>query len=67
MAWAVAQDGGSNAATLDYATRGQPETFAISPSGVVIGSYIGPVRPSVLVSMATNLPPRLVGNARART
>jgi thiol-disulfide isomerase/thioredoxin len=51
MAWAVAQDGGSNAATLDYATRGQPETFAISPSGVVIGSYIGPVRTSVLDKM----------------
>ena len=37
MAWAVANDGGAEAATLDYATRGQPETFAISPSGTVVG------------------------------
>jgi peroxiredoxin len=49
--WTVAQDRGSDAATLDYATRGQPETFAISPSGVVIGSYIGPLRTSVLDKM----------------
>ena len=44
MAWAVANDRGAEAATLDYATRGQPETFAISPSGVVIASVIGPAR-----------------------
>jgi thiol-disulfide isomerase/thioredoxin len=53
VAWTVAQNGGSDAATLDYATRGQPETFAISPSGVVIGSYIGPVRTTVLDKMLT--------------
>jgi thiol-disulfide isomerase/thioredoxin len=44
MAWAVANDRGAEAATLDYGTRGQPETFAISPNGVVIASVIGPVR-----------------------
>ena len=43
MAWAVANDRGAKRATLDFATRGQPETFAISPSGVVVGSVIGPV------------------------
>ena len=52
MTWAVANDRGAEAATLDYATRGQPETFAISPSGVVIGSVIGPVRVRDLDRMA---------------
>ena len=52
MAWAVANDGGAEAATLDYATRGQPETFAISPSGVVVASVIGPVTVGTLDKMA---------------
>jgi thiol-disulfide isomerase/thioredoxin len=52
MDWAVANDGGAEAATLDYATRGQPETFAISPNGVVIASVIGPVRVRDLDKMA---------------
>jgi cytochrome c biogenesis protein CcmG/thiol:disulfide interchange protein DsbE len=43
MAWAVANDRGAEAATIDYATRGQPETFAISPRGTVVGSVLGPV------------------------
>jgi cytochrome c biogenesis protein CcmG/thiol:disulfide interchange protein DsbE len=43
MAWTVANDRGAEAATIDYATRGQPETFAISPRGIVVGSVIGPV------------------------
>jgi cytochrome c biogenesis protein CcmG/thiol:disulfide interchange protein DsbE len=43
MGWAVANDGGAQAATLDYATRGQPETYVISPTGIVVGSLIGPV------------------------
>lgn len=42
MPWAVAQDGGARAATLEYGTRGQPETFVISPSGTVVGSLYGP-------------------------
>ena len=52
MTWAVANDRGAEAATLDYATRGQPETFAISPRGVVIASVIGPVRVRDLDRMA---------------
>ena len=52
MDWAVANDRGAEAATLDYATRGQPETFAISPNGVVIASVIGPVRVRDLDKMA---------------
>jgi thiol-disulfide isomerase/thioredoxin len=52
MAWAVANDRGAEAATLDYATRGQPETFAISPDGVVVASVIGPVRVRDLDRMA---------------
>jgi hypothetical protein len=34
MGWTIALDPGSKAA-LDFATRGQPETFAISPDGVI--------------------------------
>jgi peroxiredoxin len=34
--WTVALDPESQAA-LDFATRGQPETFAISPSGRIVG------------------------------
>ena len=29
-------------AALAFGTRGQPETFAISPDGVVVGSQFGP-------------------------
>jgi cytochrome c biogenesis protein CcmG/thiol:disulfide interchange protein DsbE len=52
MEWAVANDHGAEAATLDYATRGQPETFAISPNGVVIAAKIGPVSVGTLDKMA---------------
>lgn len=52
MDWAVANDRGAEAATIDFATRGQPETFAISPDGVVIASVIGPVRVRDLDRMA---------------
>ena len=52
MEWAVANDRGAEAATLDYATRGQPETFAISPSGTVVASVIGPVTVGTLDKMA---------------
>jgi cytochrome c biogenesis protein CcmG/thiol:disulfide interchange protein DsbE len=34
--WTIALDPDSQAA-LDFATRGQPETFAISPSGRIVG------------------------------
>ena len=40
--WKVALDPGSVAA-LDFGTRGQPETYAISPSGTVAAAKIGPM------------------------
>lgn len=36
MHWTIALDPGSEAA-LNFATRGQPETFAISPQGQIVG------------------------------
>ena len=42
MKWTVALDPGDQAA-LDFATRGQPETLAVSPSGVVAASKYGPM------------------------
>lgn len=42
MTWTIALDPGSQAA-LDFATRGQPETVAVSPSGLVVGSQYGPM------------------------
>ncbi len=43
MGWAVQDDRGARAANLAFGTRGQPETFVISPDGVVVGSAFGPV------------------------
>jgi cytochrome c biogenesis protein CcmG/thiol:disulfide interchange protein DsbE len=42
MKWTVALDPGDQAA-LDFATRGQPETLAVSPTGVVAASKYGPM------------------------
>jgi cytochrome c biogenesis protein CcmG/thiol:disulfide interchange protein DsbE len=42
VAWTVALDPDS-AAALDFGTRGQPETYAINPSGVVAAAYFGPM------------------------
>ena len=39
--YTVAFDPGGRAA-LDFGTRGQPETYAISPDGVIAGSKLGP-------------------------
>ena len=39
--WTIATDPGGNAA-LAFGTRGQPETFAISPDGLVVGYQFGP-------------------------
>jgi cytochrome c biogenesis protein CcmG/thiol:disulfide interchange protein DsbE len=39
--WTIAMDPGARAA-LEFGTRGQPETFAITPDGVVAGAQIGP-------------------------
>ena len=39
--WSIAMDPGGNAA-LAFGTRGQPETFAISPDGLIVGYQFGP-------------------------
>jgi cytochrome c biogenesis protein CcmG/thiol:disulfide interchange protein DsbE len=39
--WPMGFDPGGKAA-LDFGTRGQPETFAITPDGIIVGSQIGP-------------------------
>jgi hypothetical protein len=40
MAWQLALDPDSHAA-LDFGTTGQPETYAISASGVIVGKRAG--------------------------
>jgi cytochrome c biogenesis protein CcmG/thiol:disulfide interchange protein DsbE len=42
VGWTVAMDPESMAA-LAFGTRGQPETYAISPSGVVVAAKYGPM------------------------
>jgi cytochrome c biogenesis protein CcmG/thiol:disulfide interchange protein DsbE len=42
VSWTIALDP-DNTAALDFATRGQPETYAISPSGVVAAAKYGPM------------------------
>jgi hypothetical protein len=42
MDWTIAFDPGSRAA-LDFATRGQPETFLVAPNGEVMVFFFGPV------------------------
>ena len=41
VGWQVALDPGNRAA-LDFGTTGQPETYAISPDGVIVGKRAGP-------------------------
>jgi len=41
IGWQVALDPGNRAA-LDFGTTGQPETYAISPAGVIVGKRAGP-------------------------
>jgi cytochrome c biogenesis protein CcmG/thiol:disulfide interchange protein DsbE len=48
--WPVGFDPGAKAA-LDFGTRGQPETYAISPDGVVAASIFGPATADVLDRM----------------
>lgn len=48
--WTIAMDPGSRAA-LGFGTRGQPETFAITPGGLVAGAQIGPVTDRDLETM----------------
>ena len=47
MGWTIALDPGSKAA-LDFATRGQPETFAITPTGQIVGFQLADVSVSNL-------------------
>lgn len=42
MDWTLAMDPGNQAA-LDFATRGQPESFLVDPNGVVRVFFYGPV------------------------
>ncbi|MBK5287251.1 MAG: TlpA family protein disulfide reductase [Acidimicrobiia bacterium] len=51
MEWAVANDQGAKSATLAYATRGQPESFVISPRGRIVGSVLGPLTPGTMDQM----------------
>jgi cytochrome c biogenesis protein CcmG, thiol:disulfide interchange protein DsbE len=48
--WPIAFDPGAKAA-LDFGTRGQPETYAIGPDGVVAASKFGPASVKVLDQM----------------
>jgi cytochrome c biogenesis protein CcmG/thiol:disulfide interchange protein DsbE len=48
--WPVAFDPGGKAA-LDFGTRGQPETYAIGPDGVVVSSLFGPATVETLDRM----------------
>jgi cytochrome c biogenesis protein CcmG/thiol:disulfide interchange protein DsbE len=50
VGWPVAFDPGGKAA-LDFGTRGQPETYAIGPDGVVAGSLFGPASVKALDQM----------------
>lgn len=50
VTWPVAMDPGG-AASLAFGTRGQPETYVISPSGVVVASQYGPVTVANLDAM----------------
>ena len=45
--WTIALDP-ENRAALDFATRGQPETYAVSPRGVVTAAKYGAMSPSEL-------------------
>ena len=50
VTWPVAMDPGGKA-SLAFGTRGQPETYVISPSGVVVASQYGPVTVQSLDAM----------------
>ena len=51
--WTLALDPGKRAA-LDFAIRGQPETFAISPTGEIAGYQYGPASvPGLEAMLAT--------------
>jgi thiol-disulfide isomerase/thioredoxin len=50
MGWTIAFDPGSKAA-LDFATRGQPETFAITADGQIVGFQLAEVSVSDLEAL----------------
>ena len=50
--YTVALDPGARA-SLDFGTRGQPETYVISPDGVIAGTQFGPSSVSDLEKMFT--------------
>lgn len=52
IGWTIALDPKDQAA-LDFATRGQPETYAISPSGVVAAAKYGAMSAPELESFLT--------------
>jgi cytochrome c biogenesis protein CcmG/thiol:disulfide interchange protein DsbE len=47
LSWTIALDPDKQAA-LDFGTRGQPETYAISPSGQIVAAKYGPMAESEL-------------------
>jgi peroxiredoxin len=50
MRWLLTPDPSGDAG-LAFGTRGQPETYAISPSGIVAGAVIGPASTKTLNAM----------------
>lgn len=50
MGWTIAFDPGSRAA-LEFATRGQPETFAITPDGQIVAFQLAEVSRADLETM----------------
>jgi cytochrome c biogenesis protein CcmG/thiol:disulfide interchange protein DsbE len=47
LGWRVVFDRDDRAA-LDFGTTGQPETYAVSPSGVIVAKRSGPAKPADL-------------------
>jgi len=50
LEWVIGLDPGSEA-TLAFGTRGQPETFAVTPDGHVVAFQFGPATESILGRM----------------
>lgn len=51
ITWPVGVGRGARQATVDFGTRGQPETYVIGPDGIVAGAYYGPLTRPVLDRM----------------
>ncbi len=50
MTWTLVDDPG-NRLSIDFGTRGQPETYVIAPDGTVAASQLGPTTESQLEDM----------------